>query len=159
MEDSPQTEEHMELYILRHGEAEPRATGRPDEDRALTDRGKRQVKAILRQARKELNVDLVLASPLRRARETAELVPGPLRITEALMPDTAPPALWKELREEPAESLILVGHQPQLGQFIAFLLGASVEVDLKKGALLRIDCNRSTTPQGTLKWFLIPRLV
>ena len=106
-----------------------------------------------------MQIDLVLSSPLRRARETAELARVPVRITKTLNPEASPAELWKVLAKDPSERLLIVGHQPHLGSLIAFLLGASVDVDLKKGSLMRIDCEKQDSPKGTLKWFLIPRLL
>ena len=64
----------MEIYILRHGEAEVRESGRADGDRKLTAAGKRDLKAVLKVARK-LGVapQVILTSPLRRAQETAKI--------------------------------------------------------------------------------------
>ena len=62
----------MEIYILRHGEAEQRETGRADRDRKLTASGKQDLKAVLKVARGAGVVpELILTSPFRRAQETA----------------------------------------------------------------------------------------
>ena len=64
----------MEIYILRHGEAEMRETGHSDGERKLTVYGKRDLKAVLKVAHK-LGVapQVILTSPLRRAQETAKI--------------------------------------------------------------------------------------
>jgi phosphohistidine phosphatase len=156
----------MELYILRHGEAEPRASGIPDGPRKLIAKGKRDVRAVLKAALKaNLRPDLILTSPLRRARETAAIAAalcGCERVmeTRSLLPGANPALVWKEicsLRE--VQQVVLAGHQPHLGHLIAFLLEAAVMVDLKKGALVRISTPaKPGPPRGVLKWMLTPKL-
>jgi phosphohistidine phosphatase len=157
----------MELYVLRHGEAEPRGPNTDEADRALTRRGKRDVQAVLRAVRKaRLGPQLILTSPLRRARETAAVASAvfpeaSVVATDRLKPSASSSAVWKEACADASISrVLLVGHEPQLSHLIAFLLDAPVSVDFKKGALLRIDCaGRLGRPQGVLKWFLTPRVV
>ncbi|MEI9814757.1 MAG: CHAD domain-containing protein [Acidobacteriota bacterium] len=60
--------QNMEIYILRHGEAEPRETGVDDGNRALIAKGKRDVRDVLKAARRaKVAPELILTSPLRRA--------------------------------------------------------------------------------------------
>lgn len=108
---------------------------------------------------------LVLSSPLRRARETAALVvavyPGcPLVVTDRLKPAGDPKSLWKEACNDAQRSrVVLIGHEPQLGHLVAFLLESPVAVDFKKGGLIRIDTpERLGPPRGVLKWMLTPKL-
>ena len=93
----------MEIYILRHGEAEMRETGQADSDRKLTVYGKRDLKAVLKVARK-LGVapQVILSSPLRRAQETAKIAAEILHSkhvveTKSLVPDASPELVWKEI--------------------------------------------------------------
>ena len=61
----------MNLYFLRHGDAEPTSAGTSDEARRLTERGKRETAAVAQAARRAgLRPEVILTSPLRRARET-----------------------------------------------------------------------------------------
>jgi len=83
----------MEIYILRHGEAEE-SLRIPDEERSLTPEGRRRLGDVLLRARAAgAGASLILSSPLRRAVETAELAAGILgtraqvRKTDALRPD------------------------------------------------------------------------
>jgi phosphohistidine phosphatase len=161
----------MELYLLRHGDAEPRELSSSDAERALTAKGKRDVQIVTRQARMgNVRPDVVLTSPLRRAKETAAIAQkemGVKRIleTKALLPDTAPETLWKELSSlEGAERVLLAGHEPCLSRLAQFLLRAKVGMDFKKGAMLRITLALIAMPgaretQGVLKWMITPRLV
>jgi len=157
----------MQIFILRHGEAESHEARKADAARALTSKGKSEVRRVLSLARgANLNPNYVFSSPLLRARETAAIVrklfgTKNLVETKSLLPSANPQAMWKELAAmKNAKQVLLAGHEPHLSNLIRFLLGAPVVVDLKKGALVRIDCDSLLgPPRGVLKWILTPRLV
>jgi phosphohistidine phosphatase len=114
----------MRLYLVRHAEAAP---GEPDELRALTSEGRRQARELgARLAAGEPTPELVLTSPLLRARETGNEV---ARATGArLEPDDRlePGATTAELREAVAGragTVVVVGHQPDCGRIAAELTG------------------------------------
>jgi phosphohistidine phosphatase len=157
----------MEIYILRHGIAESRGAG-PDEDRALTDEGRRKLRCVLERAGgAQVSPSLILSSPYKRAMQTAELAAEILRYrkkiveTDALLPEAAPDAFWEEIRQRRNESAVLAaGHEPMLSATVAWLLGApAMKVDMKKGALARIDVDQfGPRPPGVLCWLLTPKL-
>jgi phosphohistidine phosphatase len=155
----------MELYLLRHGEAELRSPSKKDEDRALTAKGKRDVERVANRARKgKIKPDVILTSPLRRAKETAEIAAEVLGLkkileTKSLSPEASPQVLWKELATlEHAEEVILTGHEPNMSHLAQYLLATKVPLDFKKGAMMRISIPREATPKGTLKWLITPKL-
>lgn len=157
----------MELYILRHGIAEERGKG-DDAARALTPAGREKLRRVLERAKKAgVSPSLILTSPYRRALETAEMAAKTLDYrkkivqTDVLLPEAAPDALWEEVRRRRHEGVLLAaGHEPMLSATIAWILGApGIKIDLKKGALVRIDLSRfGPQPQGVLRWMLTPRL-
>jgi phosphohistidine phosphatase len=157
----------MELYILRHGIAEDHHSG-GDAQRALTDEGRRKLRRVLERAAKaKAEPSLILSSPYVRARQTAELAAEVLGYgrkiveTDALIPEGSPEALWEEIRAHRQESAVLIaGHQPMLSSTLAWLLGsADVQIEMKKGALARIDLDRfGPRPGGVLQWLLTARL-
>jgi phosphohistidine phosphatase len=157
----------MEIYILRHGIAEDHNAG-GDERRALTDEGRRKLQRVLERAEKaKAAPSLILSSPYTRARQTADLAAEVLHYgkkiveTEALVPEASPEQLWEEIRARRQESAILMaGHEPMLSSTVAWLLGTpTMQVDMKKGALARIDIDRfGPRAQGVLRWLLTPRL-
>jgi len=157
----------MQIFILRHGVAESHEAHKADARRALTSKGKSEVRRVLSLARgANLTPDYVFSSPLLRARETAAVVKKLFGTkdfveTKSLLPAANPQAMWKELAAlKDAKQVLLAGHEPHLSNLIRFLLGAAVVVDLKKGALVRIDCEGLLgPPRGVLKWMLTPRLV
>lgn len=158
----------MEIYILRHGIAENQRPGHSDAERSLTGEGRDKLRLVLGRAREaEVLPSLILTSPLIRAVQTAEIAGEILGYqqkiirTEALLPSSAPHEVWEEIRGRRNETgLLLAGHEPQLSQLVAFLLGtAALQVDMKKGALVRIDVDQfSGNPRGVLKWMLTPKL-
>jgi phosphohistidine phosphatase len=158
----------MELYLLRHGIAEDLAPGGRDADRALTAEGKRKLKEVLKVASAQLRPTLILSSPYRRAKETAVVAAQALRYEKEILessqivPHGRPEDLWQEVRSHRNEpKLLVVSHEPLLGQAMGWLLNApSLEVDVKKGSLMRIDLESfGARPRGRLKFFLTPRLV
>ena len=156
----------MEIYLLRHGAAEPRTEGIADENRALTRAGRRGVQAVLQRARAAIvKPALIFTSSLIRARETAEITQQVLRSgelveTPALLPDVSPSVLWTEIgAHHGIKALVIVGHQPQLSRLAALLLEAAVLIDFKKGAMARISVRGNHPPRGVLHWIITPQLV
>jgi phosphohistidine phosphatase len=158
----------MFLDILRHGIAEDARAGMSDTRRVLTDEGREKLRRVLSQARLAgVSPSLILSSPLIRAVQTAEIAAEVLRYegrivqTRALQPESSPAAFWEEVRSRGGESdIVVAGHQPMLGQLVAFLLGCpALQVDMKKAALVRIElASVSAVPRGVLQWMLIPKL-
>jgi phosphohistidine phosphatase len=158
----------MQLYILRHGIAEDQEPGGSDAERALTNEGKKKLREILRVAQKaDVSPELIISSPYVRAVETAEIAMEILGYKEALakskvlIPSSDPKPIWEEVRaHKNVSELMLVGHEPLLSALTGYLLGApSLQVDLKKGAIVRMDFDTFTAqPRGVLKWMLVPKL-
>ena len=103
----------MDLYLLRHGEAEPRGPSVAEARRALTDKGRRDVRRVVEQARKaKIKPALILTSPFVRARQTAEFALGerdlPLTLDPGLMEiahGTWEGLLASEIRERDGDRL------------------------------------------------------
>jgi phosphohistidine phosphatase len=156
----------VQIYLLRHGIAEDGAPGRPDSERALTSEGREKLNRVLHRARSAgVSPSLILSSPYRRALQTAEAAvevlgyEGKIVKTRALVPDASPFDTWDEIRQRPQESAILLAsHEPLMSALAAFLLASpALSVDMKKAALLRVDCDRiGPEPMGVLKWMLTP---
>ncbi len=156
----------MEIYLLRHAIAENAGPGQPDADRALTAEGRDKLRRVLRCARAAgVKPSAVLSSPYRRALETAAAAKevlgceGEIERIQALVPDASPYDLWEEIRSRKSEaSILLSGHEPLMSSLAAFLLGApALQLDMKKAALVRLDCARlGPHPQAILKWMITP---
>lgn len=127
----------MDLILWRHADAED---GAPDLERRLTKKGHRQAAAMAKWLAKRLPEDYALvSSPATRARETAEALGRKL----ALDPRLAPGALVADIaRYARRGTVVLVGHQPDLGRALAYLLtGKATDWRLQKGALWWIGEN------------------
>jgi phosphohistidine phosphatase len=156
----------MEIYLLRHAIAEDATPGQPDSERSLTGEGRDKLRRVLKRARQaDVAPTLIASSPYRRAVETAEMAAQALNYehrlvqSQALVPDASPHDLWDEIRTYRAESAILLAsHEPLMSAAVAFLLGCpALRIEMKKAALVRIDCDRfGGEPQGVLKWMLTP---
>ena len=158
----------MQIYLLRHGIAENGRPGHADAERALTAEGRDKLRRVLKRARAADTVPtLIFSSPYRRAVETAAVAaevlgyPGEVVRTRSLVPEASPHDTWEEIRGHNQErSVLLASHEPLMSSLAAFLLDSpALAVDMKKAALLRIDCDRlGPKPGGVLKWMLTPAL-
>jgi phosphohistidine phosphatase len=157
----------MDLFLIRHAEAVDRNefTG-TDEDRPLTAAGNAQGKALGKGLPAHgVRLDLLLTSPLVRARQTAEGIletwgtPVPeLRVCEDLAPGARRKKLARCLRALGVESVGLVGHMPDLGDFTAWLLGdKSMQIDLAKAGVVHVQCSQPPDKgAAALVWMITP---
>ena len=159
----------FELYLIRHGLAEERGHAWPDDGkRPLTEEGMESMRKEARGlARLGVVLDVVLSSPLVRARQTAELVAGgleprpPIVNVESLTPEGSYAAVVADLEKHARKRRIaLVGHEPSIGELAARLIGSRHSFEFKKGAVCRIDV--ATIPPsgpGNLRWLLTPKVL
>jgi phosphohistidine phosphatase len=154
-----------ELYFLRHASAADRETwDRPDNERPLTEKGRRQAERLGRLlAAAGLVPDAVITSPLVRARETAEIVAGLVGVTPRIEPRLGEPLDLAGLDAilddagSPRRPAI-VGHDPDFSELVSELVGAPIP--MRKGALARVDVERPLEPgAGELRWLLPPDLL
>jgi phosphohistidine phosphatase len=158
----------MNLYFLRHADALPEdgETVLNDGERPLSPEGREQVVRLAQAIRQqELSFDLVLTSPLKRTRETAELLlttlerpPGEANDLDYLAPGGSTKKLMKYLRTLEVQNVLLVGHNPDLGEHIAYLIGSKkTQVKMGKGALACVDCDTSPRKEsGELTLLVAP---
>jgi phosphohistidine phosphatase len=158
----------VHLLVIRHGIAEERPvwarTGRPDEERPLTARGRRLMRRNVRGLARLVSPDLVASSPLVRAIQTAEIVAaafGGLELTAvaALAPGGPPAsvAAWIE-HVRVSGTIALVGHEPDLGELTSWCLaGRGAFVALRKGGACLLELARPAPGTAKLLWSLTPR--
>ena len=155
----------MDILILRHGIAVPRGTtGYPNDDRPLTDEGVRKMEKSARGIVKVVDgVDLILTSPLQRARKSAEIVATAMHRRSLLKPcdELLPGGSVERLialltRNIDRKSIMLVGHNPDLLLCASALLGSTRSLlDLKKGSLCLIRVpGVPGSRHGTIVWHL-----
>jgi phosphohistidine phosphatase SixA len=127
----------MRLFVVRHAEAAP---GEPDELRPLTDAGRAAARTLAARLARE-DVELVLASPLLRARETAgeiaRTAQAPLEVDDRLAPGATPDGIRAAV-DGRGKTVVAVGHQPDCSEVVLAFTGrmerfepaAFVEVEL-----------------------------
>jgi phosphohistidine phosphatase len=160
----------MDLVILRHGEAGKRL-GMTSEDsgRALTVAGRQEVAEVARAMKAMgLEFDIIATSPLKRARETAEIaarilgLEKNLKIWDELKPEEDTRAFYRRISKLRSDSsLLLVGHEPYLSNAMGEMMtgGREARISLKKAGLAKLEITAMTaTPTAELKWLLTPRL-
>jgi phosphohistidine phosphatase len=154
------------LYFLRHGLADRSEWSGDDFSRPLTARGKQEMRRIAETiASLQLNLELILSSPLARAYQTAEIVAEVLGLQDRLVSDDrlAPgfglDALRAILAERPTlTTLMLVGHEPDFSDTISALIGGG-RIVCKKGGLARVDLPDGGGLEGELVWLAPPALL
>ena len=159
----------LELYLIRHGLAAERGKEWPDDSkRPLTPDGI----ARLRRSARGLDAlgvtfDQIVASPLVRTRQTADVLAEelkgkpPIVASDALAPAGSSAAVMQELARHVRHARVaLVGHEPNLGELAAQLIGARTPLEFKKGGICRIDFD-ILPPKGTgaLRWFATPKML
>jgi phosphohistidine phosphatase len=125
----------MDLILWRHAEAEP---GLPDLERALSAKGQKQARRMAEWLATQLPDNCkVLASPARRTLQTAEAMGRRVKVHADLAPGADPVDLLKAANwPEGKESVLIVGHQPTLGQLAALLLtGEEQEWEVRKAGV------------------------
>ncbi len=115
----------------------------------------------------DVNVDVILSSPLRRATQTAAVVANEIGHEDKVVTDPAlrPDATFAQFREllsrySRKDAILVVGHNPSMTEFLNQLLagGAAFHgVELKKGSIARVD--KETRKPAVLKWSMTPKVV
>jgi phosphohistidine phosphatase len=157
----------MKCYFLRHGAAaEPGDFPGPDFDRPLTDEGRKRLEREARtMAELSLELDVMLTSPLVRAKQTAAIVAEGLKMRSAPIEDKRlggsfdSNSLADILGEHAdARAIMLVGHEPGMSQTIGHLIGGA-RIDLKKGGLACVNLPSAMSLAGELAWLIPPKVL
>lgn len=159
----------MELLIVRHAPAVERGTpGYEDDDRRpLTEEGEKKFRKAARGlARVVPRPDALLTSPLPRAHRTAEIA---AEAWDGAPVTVAPPLAGGSLKEigglllayREASRVALFGHEPDVSDLVAHLLGTSrsERVPFKKGGAALFELDRGLESGGRLVWFLPPGIL
>lgn len=160
----------MFLLVIRHAIAEERddfaRSGAHDDERPLTPFGRRRMRRNAQGLRRIVpRLDVLAASPLRRAQQTADVVAAAYRIdaiqtVEALRPDAHPRALLAWLATQPPDATVaVVGHEPHVGRLVSWCLSGlddSAVVFKKGGAALVEFTMKPAARKGLLHWHVTP---
>jgi len=158
------------LYLVRHAVAEERGPAWPDDSqRPLSAEGaKRWRREATGLVAIDARPDLILTSPYTRARQTADLLAAAFakkpKVVElpALEPGVKPREVLRALQPEGRiASVALVGHEPDLGELAALLVGFKTAPEFKKGGVARIDVAILPPPAGSgrLYSWLTPKIL
>ena len=153
----------MKVYFLRHGKADRSQWDGDDDARPLTPAGeeamRREAKALRALG---LAPDVIVTSPLARARRTAELtadglgLSGRVVVDDRLAPGFDGPHLEQVLAAHgPAGEVLIVGHEPDFSATVAELIGGG-DIVMKTGGLARVDVTAPVAGGGELVWLLAP---
>ncbi|HEX7193122.1 MAG TPA: histidine phosphatase family protein [Thermoanaerobaculia bacterium] len=158
----------MLIILLRHGIAEDKVAGKPDEERHLTRDGNEKMKRVAKALAKLFpDAGAIYSSPLVRAYETAEWVAkaydGKLDVetTAALAPGHDPAEFRDLLRRGGAkECAYYTGHEPHLTALMLALtnIRSGADLSLKKGGCYGLELDAPTSP-ARLRFMLAPGLL
>ena len=154
----------MHILLLRHGDALETSN---DALRALSPAGRDQAKlagTILQSL--SLIPDLILASPILRAVQTAKIVADTLGVnkiqtTEYLTSGSDHRQIFKQLNELSPKKVLLVGHEPHLSLMVSLLIAGNrtAQMEMRKGMLVLCDSGEPVAPSsGILRWILPPEV-
>jgi phosphohistidine phosphatase len=148
------------VYFLRHAAAGPADAGDAQE---LTDEGRAMLEAAAPLWRRlDLRPDLIVSSPLPRARQSAELLAEAIgtdkpEVDDRLAAGADWPAMAQVLADHPrARRVCFVGHEPDLSSAVATLTGAA-SVRMRKGGLACVEFDGAPEPgAGEIAWLIDP---
>ena len=157
----------MLLYFLRHASAgKTMLNPKKDERRRLDEEGILQARYMGRLlANLDVQVDQIVSSPLKRARQTASLVANELAFEAAVQIDDAlrPEAEFQQFQAMVArygkyDAVMVVGHNPSFTEFLSKTVSArsgAAQIEFKKGSVAKVDMHGSS---GTLQWLVTPKI-
>jgi phosphohistidine phosphatase len=148
----------VKLYFLRHGQADWPNWDRSDDERPLTEAGKKEVAAVAKLlARLEVS-PVILTSPLPRASQTARIagkyLKAEVREEPFLRPGFNATHLRKMLKSFSGKSLMVVGHEPDFTRTIFQLTGGNTKMSKAGVAFMELE---TESMKGLLRWLVPPK--
>lgn len=151
----------MELFVLRHGQAEPQQT--TDEVRNLTTKGRADVAFSFRHSLADLKgIKEIWASPLVRAQQTAAIVRDLLAAegvyiniltSPLIIPEADTQQVFDALQATSSTSILLASHLPFVGEFIDQFCGSAPGFhSMNTSSLACIDYDLAAAGMGQLRW-------
>jgi phosphohistidine phosphatase len=160
---SPSAIGTMNIFILRHAKAE---FGSKGEDPPVSKEGKRQANRMLKLAKEDFGFrpNIVVSSPILRAKQTAEIVKknigGNLKVVmdDCLSPDsTADDVLGYLSRLKKDDNVVLISHMPLIFELLYDLIGGRGEIELLNGSIAAVQFKgMPESGKGRLVWLLQP---
>jgi phosphohistidine phosphatase len=158
----------MDIYFLRHANAgEPMSNPAKDDQRPLDKEGIEQAHNVGRAlVALKVKLDVIISSPLLRARQTAEIAAKELGQEDKLVTDDALHfhSTWEDFeqllgRHKNKKAIMVVGHRPSQSEFLNQLVTGDPagNIDFKKGTIAKVKVEEGKT--ATLKWIMPPKVV
>ncbi len=143
----------MILLFARHGKAEERKPGQSDEERRLTEEGRKGVEAVARLL--PVTPSIIYVSPLRRAVETGEIFARILGVEMKIVDELRPEVCsFDSLRRYVADRVMFVGHAPSIENVVSELVGGRIK--LKSGAVAIVELEKYERGTGVLTALITP---
>ena len=146
----------MKTFLLRHGEADWPNWNKPDDDRPLNEKGRKEMKKVAEfLALLDQQPTLILTSPLPRASQTAEIAADRLGVKlkeeKKIRPGFDAAKMLSLVEAHPDETLMFVGHNPDFAEIVQEITGGEVKFAKAGVALLKIEGKT-----GELLWLIPP---
>ncbi len=157
----------MNLYLIRHGDAEKLSLSKTDFDRELTSKGRELTKKSAEALKKIVKpFDVIASSPLTRAVQTAEIVANVFDYSKEIITDkkitagSSPEDLIDFIRSINVENIAVVGHEPDMSNYVSALTSSSgVYLEFKKGAVAKVNFEgKVRMASGTLEFLIPPKV-
>ena len=148
----------MNLFFLRHANADWPEWNKPDDERPLTKRGKKESRQVAKfLERTKVSIDLIVTSPLPRAAQTAKIVARRLKAkldkNERLAPGFSAAKLNALLKSHRRGALMIVGHEPDFSGVVRTLTGGAIKLAKAGIAVVQLE---QPTMRGRLLWLVSP---
>ncbi|ALU11660.1 phosphohistidine phosphatase [Ignicoccus islandicus DSM 13165] len=123
------------IMLMRHGKAEPKSESKPDEERGLTEEGRREIKAV---AKCLTRPSIIYTSPLKRAMETASIIAEFFKNVRVEKADFLAPGKLNlgVLLESVHPGALYISHNPQLEEVLGEL---KINVEMKPASVAILD--------------------
>ena len=157
----------MNLYLIRHGDAEKSSLSKTDFDRELTPKGRELTKKSSEALKKIIkSLDVIASSPLTRAVQTAEIVADVFDYSKKIIVDkkitagSRPEELVDFIRSINVENIAVVGHEPDMSDYVSALTSSSgMSLEFKKSAVAKINFEgKIRLGSGTLEFLIPPKV-
>jgi len=139
----------MRVILVRHAEAVPEEDAGSDRDRWLSARGREMARGLARLLREQdVSPDAMVASPLPRAVQTAELLAAgldylrPIESWRCLEPGAHPRVAATEIGATAGAVVVVVGHEPSISALGAYLAGRPAFPSFRTAQACALDGNR-----------------
>ena len=147
----------MLLLVMRHGKAEPKKPGLKDEERKLTNEGRKDIEYVAKILPNKPSK--VFCSPMVRAKETAKIVAKihgiEYKVIQELLPENVSiDSLRKFITEE---NTLLIGHAPSIEEFVSELIGGG-RIKMKAGAVAGLDVEELKRGGAKIVFLITPQV-